>query len=637
MKSTTSSGNKFFSVFKNLLRRCAPIIGVLTVVSSLFTIGLLQIASVDFKIADGKSSHLFDLTDAFAPILMLNALLCIANGAMTIYTCLKEMYSKRGSDFFFAMPVKRSTYLNATYALTAVSSLISFAAQAVIISVFMLVNSRYGVSADAKSLMGIAVTLILIVLSAISVFMFCAMISGKMSQYAMFCAFTVLIGFLIATCAYCVNYVWGFWNDISRAGAIFSPLGGLIYLLKKQEFGFDLFVSVVSGVQAILFFALSQILFKKRKTEVAETTVSGFAFPLIMLALLQASIIMIITLIGYENLKITAIISIVFALLGTLGFGFKWFRRAHVKYVFISLAVVLALSCSFIYVTKNVSFNSYVNYVPEIGEVESAEVYETYGGFGMDGVFAEYLENDYETRGRSGELTSEEAISALINLHKKVANDEFKKNSDLKYGTWSVRFTYTLKNGKKVVRYYELPTNNIEEEFVSLMKTPDMIKNIYPMSLDDKDILFIKTDKVGVSDYDNPYDYYKADDYTQFKQAVAKDFVADDNQKNFLSRISYNNSYFYRYEYDVYVDEDALDTEIPAEDDFWGNAWIYSFTEDAPEEFKEKVRAMTPEEIMELYQSYNIEYAQYINNRDIAIYQTDKNMIELFENAKAVE
>lgn len=649
MKSTTSSSNKFFAIFKNMFVRSLPCTIVLSVVSSLFTIGTLQTGV--FSVVTGEvnsSRQIFDATRLFAGAFCATAVLSLFFSCITVLICLREMFAKRGSDFFFSVPVKRSTYLNSAYFTAVLSSLIAFAVQAVIVAVFTVAQLKYStVTADVKSIIGVIATLIVIVMSAISFYLFCASISGKIGQYILFSAMSLSIGILFAACAYCLNYIWGFWHDISYAGSFVGPAGALLYMLNSSETGFNLFIFVISAVQAVAFYALAQLLFKRRKSEVAESTVSGLVFPLAMLALFQASIIMVLTLIGYEDLRVTAIVAIVFALLGTLVLGIKWFKKSHRRYAFISLAVVIALSVSFIYGTKNAGFDKFVNYVPEPSEIEKIELVEG-GNYRMNGVFMQYFEGDYRTK-NTYEIKSAEGINAVVALHKKALTDDVKKRDDENnylWSTWNIEINYTLKGGRTVTRTYALPCGEIVSEFASVMRTEEVVKKLKPFSIENKDILFVSY--YGYNESVNiPEKYYKFDDYSVLKEALVKDCLGDTDEQ-FIKRIE--NPYFTYYYNDI-IEEDALpdaekiyndaaETVSDVAETAFGNIVIYSIGEYAPEDVREQFRNMTPRQLMDYYMGandYGVLLSGYINAINYSVFEKDENTREFFKNAKATE
>lgn len=630
MKSTTSSKSKFFAVFKNQFMRALPSAIALTVFSSIFSIGTLQLRSVVDIMSDGANyPDKYDMTGSFSSIFAMTALYSIVFTCITVLVSVKEMYSKRGSDFFFAVPVKRSTYLNAAYVNAAVSSAIAFAAQAVIIAVFMAANAKYPLTVDFQSLFGMLATLIAIVLSAMSYFVFCASISGKTSQYVLFSIMPIWIGLLFASCAYSVNFIWGFWCDIGYAGAFISPFGALLCLLRTEEVGFNLFVFALSAVQAVVFFVLAQLLFKKRKSEVAEATVSGLAFPLIMLALCQAAIIMLTTLIGYENLKVTAIISIVFALVGTLALAMKWFRKSHRRYAFISLGVVVALCCSFIYATKSIEPKKYVNYVPEASEVEKIDIIEG-NNYNMDGVLMQYLEENYRIEEHL-EFTSEEAIGTIVNLHKKAVSDEVKaaaQDSENMWATWNVKIIYTLKDGRKVTRAYTLPYSEIREECAAFKRTKDYIVMNEPFDVKNEDILFVSYYSYSGASEDIPEEYYTFDDYSVLKEAILKDCLSDSNEDYFERNMDAP--------YNPYNETQDVDTEFTA----LGNISIFSVEDYAPDDVRERLHSMTPNQLMDYYMgvdNYKMPEFGYIRTTNFSVLEKDENIRELFRNATPVK
>lgn len=201
----------------------------------------------------------------------------------------------------------------------------------------------------------------------------------------------------------------------------------------------------------------------------------------------------------------------------------------------------------------------------------------------------------------------------------------------------SYSIKYELDNGKTVTRCYTVNTEEILDEYCELMKSSDILKQEEPFNIDNSDILFARVENVYSEDeepIDNEYtedgdsyytyyddsSYYKFNDYSGFFENVMADKQAEDN-----------NLFVYEYGYGFYVDN-----LLNYNNDY--SIVIYSFTEDATSEIREKISKMTPKQLEKFIVDCNdnYPYKQYVETSWINVYKSNYKTQAYLENNNIV-
>lgn len=283
-----------------------------------------------------------------------------------------------------------------------------------------------------------------------------------------------------------------------------SPIGAGIYLISllfTSEFlNSDVLGCLTLGVYGkwivffLLFtaaiFVLSMFLYMKRKAEdVSKPYVYKFLYYLVI-----TSVLMAISLIARYDIT-TIIPVIIFSLIVYLIFevitnrGFKKIYKSFIRYAVTMVSILIV--CIIAVGTKGFGVESKI---PSVSSVKSVSV--SYQGFDQSVVLehhTDYLDQKYDRI-----YNQKEVIEKVIEVHEDILDlyysGEFEESffsndyyyddyydSDVYYdGTpkadyprYSVNFTYKLKTGSKITRYYTLTFEEIKKLFI-LDSTPQM-------------------------------------------------------------------------------------------------------------------------------------------------------------------
>ena len=655
MTSTNSlNNNRFFPMFKTVFKRYSAIFIIIQILTTVFSVIISKIGTdyitetIELWAAAG-TKH--DITDSFVAAFMGCTLGAGILGMFIIaFLLCRELYSKRASTFWFSMPVKRGAFFNANMLFGLCTLLTAFVIMiaTVFISVTTSVGYQKGVLLfDMACFLQYLTTACLCVAVLFAIFMLCAVLSGRMWHYPVLCYIAVVsvnIGIIGLT-----NYldkIWGFYVERSP-GWIVSPIAAIGSMYYSDSV--DVMRVIVLLLQFAVVYAAGYLVFKYRKAEVAETSLSGKIVPAIMItiALIATSFsglsignitFMDVTVTDFSVFA-TFCIAAVATVIVTMILTAIFYRKAFTKITAKCLAVTMALTLIVVVAVELVP-NGYVNYVPDADKVESVTLdenndYYYYNGLTTD-LFSFFGLDDYIYHGDYPvySFSSDEAKAKVEALHKKMVDENTIKN----YGTpdfeyhryYSVKLTYKLKSGRTVTRAYCVGTMDIFDEYIALMQTEEAIRQNPALSYSNEDILFISVydnrasydeydeyDEYGEYDTYDEYDYYEPayyelneykalDDYSTLIDNIVKDKMAEPRNV-FYSLITYNTSSFYIYDYDNIRYSDDNWEHYPEYNDI--EIMFYTFSEDATDAQKKLMATMTPEEIIEY--DYNCMYGDH--------------------------
>lgn len=309
---------------------------------------------------------------------------------------------------------------------------------------------------------------------------------------------------VIATMFFADLYGISIFDTILPVLGYTSPIGAgiyLIFLLATNDFLYlDVSGCLPAGVYGkwIVFFLLftaavflfSMFLYMKRKAEdVSKPYVYKFLYYLVI-----TSVLMAISLIARYDIT-TIIPVIVFSLIVYLIFevitnrGFKKIYKSFIRYAVTMVSILIV--CIIAVGTKGFGVESRI---PSLNSIKSVSV--SYQGFDKSVVSESNV--DYYNKKYNRIYTQKEVIERIIEVHEDVLNlyysGEFDEalfsndyyyedylDSDVYYdGTpkadyprYSVNFTYKLKTGSTVTRYYILTFEEIKKLLI-LDSTPQM-------------------------------------------------------------------------------------------------------------------------------------------------------------------
>jgi hypothetical protein len=356
--------------------------------------------------------------------------LCIFIGIYCLFQCPKyfgEIYKKRSCDYYFASPITRGEYFNSAFLFGAVVVTLSYVSGALVNLAILKSIVKAGIIVDFNS----CISMLLALLAAFALLLLCAVLAGKKLHYIVLSVIALLSAPLALTgIATNLNYVWGFIHQ-SISFAALSPVGNAICAY-SNEYGFydqPWRLIVISAVEIVACYIVGLIVFKRRKAEVAEVSLSGKIVPFFFLATLQISAFMYFS--QAKNYVIVLATGIVAAAVVTLVYTAIFYKKAFTKETLTTL-ICTGLACTvFLSAVYLPGHSFYVKYVPKAEEVESVDFTVddlTFSEF-SSGVFNMLIYSYGGSDPEAYTVKSAEGIEKVIALHEKVLTDEVKENT----------------------------------------------------------------------------------------------------------------------------------------------------------------------------------------------------------------
>lgn len=651
MTSTTLNyKGGFKAVFVKTFKQQLPgtiVLVFLTVLASVYSS-----ASVVVTNASAIFTREYDISDNSIMLVSYFCGFCIIFSLFLAMQMFKEIYSKRACDTFFALPIKRSEYFTAKYIYGAVVNIVVMVIGAAINIVILLSASTKLVTyvMDFSAFFKVAAAFLLDVLCVYTLFVFCAVLSGRRVQYFFFVMIALFAPVCITTGAIdVVNKIWGV-DANSFIVSVIHPVQNILMLWESSvEYALSadkyLYIIIAEAVETIALFAAGYIVFKKRKAEIAEFTPSGKALPLMFLAFIIAA--EFLQCASKLNYFIAVPLAILFSVIATMIFSGVFYKKILVKNTVLTFAVSGVLCVLFVGIVSFPSYSNYVKYVPEVDEIESVELIDGSVGLMNYSSISYYTDAlsvyDFETSD-SYKFTAAENIENAIQLHKKIIDDEtIKKGKALNSGTWGdmmqydyeyensyeCRIVYHLKNGKTVTRRYAVPVKMISDEMFVLMKTEEALSQFGITAIKSEDIVYSTFESEIYSKDTDAYNKASKNislqETEEILKAYKKDLLSADKTQFLDYLCQYTSYYVDYYKDDYYYEDQPVDTEdidYASENSYW--IYIMSFTPDADDEYREKIKAMSVEELNKLSNNSE-EYYEKLTSDSLYINTNYKN------------
>lgn len=632
MTSTTSSKNKFLKMFKNIFMRNIGAFAFTQIFSLILTSSMLRsfIHSVKFS----EKGLPLELTDDITFIMAIWFLfLSIAVNFFVMISSYKEIFTRRSSDFYFALPVKRETYYNASY----FSSLITIAVSYLIaigVSLFVLKSNLFVSSElfifDYAQFVKVMMISLSAAIFALSLFAFCVVLSGRIIHYLIFCFATFYTSFIgvIAILNY-LNTIWGLNVDAEAANMI-SPMGTMLLLFDGVK-GDNINILIISLVLAAVFYALGLFVFKKRKAEVAEFSQSGKIVPAIILTISLVSIFMLVMSIEHTNDVLFIVLSVIVTLILTIVCTAIFRRKAFTKTTAISFGVATVLSIAFVVSVNTIPDKTYVKYVPETSEVQSVTFTENYNYYNA-GSFNYYMSNvlgysmgeEYQNKNQV-EIKGEN-IENVIELHKKVVTDEVienTKNHRDEYMPFNFEIEYKLKNGKTIKRTYSVDGQYVLDEYAKIMTNDDVLAQSEVFKYNNDDILFVvyekSNDSAETEDYEDFSEFCTKLPFVSDNFGAVKDVILKDLKNSSSTTLGFRN--------DIIRKETDIDNLV-------GWLQFYVISEDATDEERQNLKSMNLSEAVKCYigdENEENPLSDKIKFFSHYVYEEDENTLQFIE------
>lgn len=665
MTSTTlKPKSNFGSAFKQTFKKLLPN-NIAFIIASTFLAVFAFILMLDYHEYSRTSLFVEEidfLSEALA-VTGISAFLCLLYSFSISGKMFKEIYSKRACDFYFATPIKREEYYIANFLNGILMNAVCFMIPILLFlsSVSAMSTKNVHFTINMGTFLSSAVPMLLAVFAIFSAFVMCAVTSGKKMHYALLsliCIFSssvVVEGIIMR-----LNTIWGVSITSDKFIAINPATNALMSALMYENKD-KAILAVISIIEIIGMFAAGLIIFKRRKAEVAEVSLTGKVFPYFMLALVVLSGYMYVNSVGKNY--ITLITGIISAVIAALLFSAIFYKKAFTKATAITTACVCAVCTIFVSIVYFPSYDKFVKYIPQQDEIEYAELY----GYDGSGIYTDSLTerliffgdlSNEQREYRPLKIEQADSLEDLLKLHEKLIDDNTiqissKNNSgsplDLFTGdynyttTFDCRIVYTLKNGQKVERVYSATSSLVYNEFIALMRNYDVLSQLEMFNIDSSSVLACEYTKYSeyeevveddiVPDGEDGFEYDGAvnlSDFDEFKNLYIQEMLEFEDA-DFIMAI--NSDFAVDADFDfIQEDEDSYNPDTSSYDTYASNDYIadltvFTMSDSATEEQKERIAKMSSDEIVKSYYSDSVlDGAVYIES-----YPIYKNQVKTLE------
>lgn len=555
------------------------------------------------------SSYVSDITSEFSvsAILLVNVLGVIHLLFLSL-KMFREIYSRQASDFFYSMPVTRKEYYTGNVLFGIINILFLFISVIAVSLIFGTLPIVFDVKhcvLEVKPFLEYMLTAFSGLFLTFAVFMVSAVLCGRRWQaIAASVLSSISLSAIMSGVGMHMNSIYGY--NVENNG---SAIDTFLAVLNKGE-GVSLAVLVIfKFAAAAVLLAVGYLVFKNRKAEVAEQSLSGKIVPALLLFVIDIGVFMTAFSAFDKVFYAKILIGVVFCVIVTVIFCAVFNKKAFTKNTDIACVAACVVSIAFAVGVETLpKAVGYVDYMPSVEEIQSIEFIENYDNYAyVDSSYLTYLDYlfeggmyDDEYEDDALKIESQEGIDCVLKLHQKVIDDEVIQKYE-KYinpdesvyidDNWfSYKLTYYLKNGKKVTRYYSVCCKDMLDEYAEFIKTDEVIEQSFPFTLDKDSILFARVEEPYedtevyddsleyTDDYSVSYSadsYFTLDNYDEFFALLKQDMQARSN----IDALMQTTSYIYLY--DKYIENEQY-------------IYIYYLDEDTPAELAEKIRNMTP-------------------------------------------
>lgn len=462
---------------------------------------------------------------------------------VAIYNLINFMYlySKKSSDVFHAVPLKRNQLLISR----AVSSLICTAIPVVIgYSVLLgtiLLNSKINASLELFFVM--LMYNVLLVLTTWAVSLFFMICSGSVFDFVVSCSIVNISLLVIPEIinSFLENYMFGHTSSIStQITKWLSPFYNLAISMGDyvsngyydtvtqqyiREYKFDLsnVISIIYSVVIIGIVIFATImLYKRRKAESAGSAHSFKFIYILSSVLLSYELAFVLGIIFDVNYGVVFwIFAILMALLTSVAYGAVTHRSFKTIKQSLILGGVGVLCLALTAICTNADITKAETRTPKAANVESVEVYVNSmysSSITLDGedvelaialhesIIDEFKSNPERYNGIEGyHIYAENSIAGTKTLSSSIYSPDIMPSE----GTHYIDIEYNLKNGNTMSRAYTVSGEKFEKLLLDILKTVDLSEL--------KDALKKDSPKnVRFEFYDNS-DYYYTAYYLSYK------------------------------------------------------------------------------------------------------------------------
>ncbi len=461
------------------------------------------------------------------------------------------MHNKKQIDVYHALPVKREIMMSANYAAVATVMIVPVIIcylSVVGINGFsniylMKTGCELGISTTGVILLEM-VRMIIYILSFLSIIFLSCVCANTTFDAVIFSVslseivpLTIMLSNLILT-----TFVKGYTlnQNFFGKGVLSSPINMIFVSVvgKSNDYiSSDLFKNInimtyVWAVLAIVFFAAALIIYKKRKSEIAQSSdISGFVYKLVMTVGVFgiASVSAIITS-SMSGKQYTSIMTIIFA--GIYGFLYYFIlqgiftRSMKLKITNHVVLILCILAAPLFMVLARTGWFGYESYIPNPEKIKSANI-DYYGVYRNEGVINS--ETGVSLNHKPIKYTSENEKEIIITIHKTILENLHVRNDDENSKYLNCTIEYELKNGKTVTRnYFEYIPKDMYKKLMLLNESPELKKqkcNVFIAPVEQIEDVQITT---GYGENIELLEKYKTkENYEMLIQAIKNDMLAE--------------------------------------------------------------------------------------------------------------
>lgn len=613
-----NSSNNFLSSLKYNFRRHLAIFSVFQI--------LIIVVSAFIVIDNSEYHNKFnptELTDFFAEqgLPCITAVLCL-EAVILSASMFSGIYNKRASDFYYSLPVKRSSWFNANFLFGIISLAVSYVLFYVVsISGFNL-KVFLSVNIDTAALLKYTLISFAAVIVFYTLFVMCAVVAGRIWQYIFlgFISFVVLYAGTVGFLCY-INTIYGSWINLGEAYTV-----SVLRLLFSNVT--DVAVSkylISAAVQFVVFYIVGWLAFKKRKAEVAENMLAGKVLPVVIMAVCFLAEVFLCLGVGSEAALFVRIFAALVAVAVTaVLLSAVFFRKAMSKPVLLSIAGTFIVSALCVLSVEIITEKTYVYIIPEKDEIKTVSISDYINGGSSNIIDILYGSSYLNVSDDEGvyryKFSSDEAKEKVIQFHERLLADETRNNvyseDYYRLGNTSICIEYELENGKKIKRLYDVSTKDILDEYADALKTDEAISDGSIFNFKSKDILFAaidqkssdeddsdsaewgieETEDVNESAYENTV-FIKDIDVEKLCECIKKDLHNSDPY-----RFMYNFGIDLGTRYEIEKDEYYYDSSFSLNSDM--SLRLYQFDKNLSDADRARLEKLSPKEILETDDNY---------------------------------
>ncbi len=461
------------------------------------------------------------------------------------------MHNKKQIDVYHALPIKREIMMSANYAAVAtvmiVPVIICFLSVVCInslSSISLIKNGFESGITTTGAILSEMVRMIIYILSFLSIiFLSCVCANTTLDAVIFSLSLSEIIPLTIMLSNLILStYVKGYTlnQNFFGKGVLCSPINMIFVSVvgKSSDYSSsDLFKNInimtyVWVVLAILFFAAALIIYKKRKSEIAQSSnISGFVYKLVMtvgvFGIASVSAIITSTMSGNQY---TSIMTIIFA--GIYGFLYYFIlqgiftRSMKLKITNHVVLILCILAAPLFMVLARTGWFGYENYIPNPENIKSANI-DYYGMYKDESVMNNQTGESLSRK--TIKYTNENEKNIIRTIHKTILENQDANNEDEYPEYLNCTIEYELKNGKTVTRdYFEYIPKDMYKKLMLLNESPELKNqkcNVFIAPVEQLDDVKITTGYGENLEFDEKYK--TKENYEMLIQAIKNDMLAE--------------------------------------------------------------------------------------------------------------